>query len=69
MENTEKRGSATIEVQRIIFSLDGMRKFKKTDFIKTWEAKAKEKGASGRVKKFDAEAGWNAIKAELDKAK
>lgn len=65
----ERKKLATIEVQGFEFSLDGMRKFKKADFIKTWEEKSKAKGAAGRTKRFDAEKAWDAIKAELDKTK
>jgi len=69
MEKTENKKLATVEVQGFDFSLDGMKKFKKADFLKTWKDKAEAKGAKGKVKKFDAEKGWETIKAELDKNK
>jgi len=67
MENEEKKVT-TVEVQGITFSIEGMKKFKKEDFIKTWKKMSEAEGARGKIKNFDAEKAWETLKG-TNKAK
>ena len=62
-----KEESKNVVIQDIRFNLDGMKGFKKADFLKTFKSlkdKAKGKGKFGR---FDEEKGWEELQEAIKK--
>jgi len=50
-----------VVIQDIEFSIAGLKGFKKTDFIKTYEAKSKAAKGRGKWGRFDASKAWEEI--------
>lgn len=55
-----------IKINNIPFNLDGFKKMKKTDFIKTYKSL---KETNPRFRKLDVEEAYSILKKECDKLK
>lgn len=57
----------TVVIQDIEFSIDGMKGFKKSDFVKTYKEKSEKAKGKGKFGRFDAEKGWEQLEKALKK--